>query len=103
MKRKFSSKGNNKTYQGGNERNPHKKIEPSKHIIEGFPPILSLRRGYNIFAEGLGETCDIWRFKAHCRRGGEPLVNYVNRNSVNVNLANKIRYICRRLRGFFVQ
>jgi hypothetical protein len=103
MKLKFSSKGNNKTYQGGNECNPHKKIEPSKHVIEGFFPILSFRRGYDIFAEGLGKTCDIRRFKADCRRGGEPLVNYVDRNSVNVNLANEISYVCRRLRGFFVQ
>ena len=95
--------GNNKTYQGGNECNPHKKIEPSKYVIEGFLPILSLRCGYNIFAEGLGETRDIRRFKADCRRGGEPLVNYVNRNSVNVDLANEISYICRRLRSFFVQ
>jgi len=103
MKLKFSSKGNNKTHQGGNECNPHKKIEPSKHVIEGFLPILGLRRGYNIFAEGLGETCDIRRFKANCRRGGEPLVNFVNRNSVNIDLVNEISYVCRRLRAFFVQ
>jgi hypothetical protein len=64
MKLNCPGKLSDETYYCDNERDPHKEVEPTKHIVESFLPIYRFRRRNNILAKSLGKPFDSGRFKA---------------------------------------
>ena len=80
-------------YYCDNECDPHEEVEASEHVVETFLPILSLWWGYDIFAECLGQASDCRGLETSSGGGGEPLVDQVDGNSMNINLPNSVGFV----------
>ena len=85
--------GSEETYYCDDERDPHEEVETSEDVVENFLPILRLWRGYNIFAQSLGQAIDSRGFKTQSWGGGEPLVDQINGKGMNVDLTNGICFV----------
>ena len=73
-----------------NECDPHKKIEASEYVVENLLPVLSLWGGYNILPKSVRQASDSRRFKTNSGGGGEPLVDQINGDGMDVDLTDSI-------------